>query len=100
MSETLGDEVFFGGGIEFVKYNKTKEPFYNQIKVAYAIKEWAISKFNIAVYPNTGCVDGVKGGGGDVIILAPAYNITNKDVMHIAMTVKDVINTYFSECVR
>lgn len=53
----------FWGGIEFVKYNKTKEPFYNQIKVAYAIKEWAISKFNIAVYPSTGCVDGVKGGG-------------------------------------
>ena len=80
-------------GIEFVKNKQTKEPFDHEMKVAYGIKELAISNFNIAVYPSTGCYDGVK---GDVIILAPTYIVTKKDVNHIATTIEAVVNTYFS----
>lgn len=53
-----------------------------------------MSEFNIAVYPCLGCSDGVK---GDVIIIAPAYTVTKKDVNHIAMTLKAVVDRYFSK---
>jgi adenosylmethionine-8-amino-7-oxononanoate aminotransferase len=80
--------------LEFVKDKATKEPFDHKMKVAYEIKELARSKFNLAVYPTTGCSDGVN---GDVIILAPTYIVNKKDVNHIAKTVKAVVDTYFSK---
>lgn len=83
-------------GIEFVANKKTKEPFDPKLGIAGKLADLALSHpFNISVYPGTGTKDGIK---GDHIILAPAYNITVKDVDHIVEVVSAVVNTAFRQC--
>ncbi len=80
-------------GLEFVKDKATKEPFDHEIQVAYGIKDLGISEFDIAVYPSTGCENGVN---GDHIILAPAYIVTKEEVDLIVTKVCLLVNTFFS----
>lgn len=82
-------------GIEFVKDKRTKEPFAPQVGVSQMILELAISpQFDMTLFPGAGSVDGIQ---GDHIILAPPFNITDKDVEHIVIVVASVINKVFSK---
>ncbi|KAF1964666.1 class III aminotransferas-like protein [Bimuria novae-zelandiae CBS 107.79] len=63
--------------LELVKDKTTKEPFPVAQKVAPTIHAAGLQKFEIAVLPGGGVVDGVN---GDLIVLAPAYNVTREDV--------------------
>lgn len=81
-------------GIEFVKDKQTKEPFESQENHAYAIQKLALSDYNFLVYASMGCSDGIN---GDVIIIAPPLNVSEKDVKYIAKTVEAVVNQHFAE---
>lgn len=81
--------------IEFVENKITKQPFDPKLNIADRLATLGLSRpHNISVYPGSGGVDGVK---GDHIIIAPAYNITPKDVDHIAKTVSNLIHCAFKK---
>lgn len=81
--------------MELVKDKATKEPFDPKLGVAQKILDLALSpRFNMTVYPSTGCVDGIR---GDHIILVPSYIVTKEDVEHIVTTVSDVVHAVFSK---
>lgn len=63
--------------IELVKDRQTKEPFPVKQKVAPTIQAAGLQKFEIALLPGGGVVDGVN---GDLIVLAPAYDVTCEEV--------------------
>ncbi|KAL1603734.1 hypothetical protein SLS60_005324 [Paraconiothyrium brasiliense] len=63
--------------IELVKDKNTKEPFPVKQKVAPTIHAAGLQKFEIAVLPGGGVVDGVN---GDLIVLAPAYDVNREEV--------------------
>ena len=48
--------------------------------------------YNISIYPGNGTADGVR---GDHILIAPAFNITTKDVQHVANVTADVVEAFF-----
>lgn len=80
-------------GLEFVKDKATKEPFDPRLGVAQRVHNTAISApFNMTTYPGAGCADGVR---GDHVILAPAYNVTEEDIEHIAQVSSDVVRQVF-----
>lgn len=45
-------------------------------------------------YTGTGSADGIL---GDHIIIAPAYNVTKKDIDHIVRTISRLVNDFFDE---
>lgn len=93
VGDIRGKGLFWG--LEFVEDKAHKKSFDPKLGIAQKILDLAISpRFNMTVYPSTGCVDGIR---GDHIILAPPYTITKEDVEHIVTTVSDVIHTVFSE---
>jgi adenosylmethionine-8-amino-7-oxononanoate aminotransferase len=93
VGDIRGQGLFWG--IEFVKDKKTKQPFAPEVGISQKILELALSdQFNMTFYPGTGSVDGIQ---GDHIILAPPFNITNKDVDDIVVTVVAVINIVFDK---
>ncbi|KAI7772925.1 hypothetical protein LA080_013061 [Diaporthe eres] len=93
VGDIRGKGLFWG--LEFVEDKATKQPFDPKLGIAQKVLDLAISpRFNMTVYPSTGCVDGIK---GDLIILAPSYTITEKDVDHIVTTVSEVIRSVFSK---
>ena len=63
--------------MELVKDKQTKEPFPVSQKVAPTIHAAGLQKFDIAILPGGGVVDGVN---GDLIVVAPAYNVTREDI--------------------
>jgi len=79
-------------GIEFVKNQKTKEPFSIETNFKTQLME-ACFKEGLIVYPGGGSVDGTLGdqivypGGGSVdgtlgdhILLAPPINVTKEEI--------------------
>lgn len=93
VGDIRGKGLFWG--LEFVEDKATKQPFDPKLGIAQKILDLAISpRFNMTVYPSTGCVDGVR---GDHIILAPSYIVTKEEVDHIVTTVSDVIHSVFYE---
>lgn len=82
-------------GIEFVANQITKEPFDPKLNIAEKLTALALTPpYNMSFYPGTGGVDGIK---GDHFIIAPAYNITEKDVNHIVKVVSDLIHDAFKQ---
>lgn len=80
-------------GIEIVENKLTKEPFDPKLNIADRLASLALlPPHNISVYPGSGGVDGVK---GDHIIIAPAYNINEKDVDHIVKTISNLVHCAF-----
>lgn len=80
-------------GIEFVKDKESKEPFDQRLNIAKRIHIAGLSpKWSMTFYPQQGTVDGII---GDHVIIAPAYNITFKDVEHIVNTIEGVIKDVF-----
>jgi adenosylmethionine-8-amino-7-oxononanoate aminotransferase len=65
-------------GIEFVKDQKTKEPFYSKQggKIADLIAKKAFEK-GLILYPGGGCVDGNR---GDHILVAPPFIIEKQEI--------------------
>jgi adenosylmethionine-8-amino-7-oxononanoate aminotransferase len=63
--------------IELVKDKTTKTPFSVTQKIAPAIHAAGLQKFEIALLPGGGVVDGVH---GDLIVLAPPYTVNEQDV--------------------
>lgn len=63
--------------VELVEDKATKRPFAVQKKIAPTIHAAGLQKFEIAVLPGGGVVDGIN---GDLVVLAPAYTIDENDV--------------------
>ncbi|KAK5168383.1 uncharacterized protein LTR77_006953 [Saxophila tyrrhenica] len=63
-------------GVELVKDKKTKEPYPAQDKVAPSIHAAGLNNFGVSLIPGGGVADGTN---GDVVVITPAYNITEKD---------------------
>lgn len=81
-------------GIELVKNKLSKTPFDPSLNTASNIQELALSSpFNLMIYSGKGGVDGIN---GDHLILAPHYNISKKNVEHVAKTLSNVVYKYFN----
>lgn len=59
-----------------MKDKATKAPFPAQDKIAPTIHSAGLSKFGISIIPGGGVADGTD---GDVMVITPAYNITEAD---------------------
>lgn len=82
-------------GIEFVANKMTKESFDPKLNIADKLTSLALlPPYNISLYPGSGGVDGIK---GDHFIIAPAYNITEKDVDHIVAMVSNLVHDAFKQ---
>jgi len=82
-------------GIEFVQDKSTKQPFRADAHVAMNISEMGLSKdYSMTVYPSSGTADGIL---GDHIILAPPFNVTEKEVHKIVHGVARLVNDYFAQ---
>ena len=68
-------------GIEFVKDRKTKEPFPRSEKFAERLTAKALQN-GLVLWPNVGHVDGVN---GDLVMLAPPYVITEKQIEELVL---------------
>lgn len=80
--------------IEFVLDKSSKKPFPASSNVAFGIKELALHPTHgISLYPGTGTVDGTL---GEHVILAPAYNITEEEMIEIVQRTTRVVNEFFS----
>lgn len=67
--------------LELVKNKSTKEPFPASAKVAPSIHAKGLSKeVGVSIIPGGGVADGTN---GDLLVLAPAYNITKQDAQLI-----------------
>ncbi|KAL4802193.1 pyridoxal phosphate-dependent transferase [Aspergillus unguis] len=80
--------------IEFVKDKATKEPFPLADGIAPKVHLTGLQKeHGISVIPGVGVVDGKN---GDIIQIAPAYNISRKEIDVIVDKVEGVINAVFT----
>lgn len=80
-------------GIEIVEDKLTKKPFNPQLKVAAMLQKLALSSpYNMTIYQSTGCVDGIS---GDIIMLAPSFMVTKKEIDHIVDVLSMVIKKTF-----
>jgi len=76
-------------GIEFVKDQKTKEPFESSVGVAGKITNAGLDA-GIVPYPGTGCVDGVR---GDSILIAPPFICTKEQIDEVVDGLHTTIKT-------
>lgn len=82
-------------GIEFVMNKKTKESFPSANAIAWRLHEKGMSKeYGIYMYPGSGSS---VNGKGDYLIIAPAYDINDKDVDLIVNLAQRVIIDFFDE---
>ena len=76
-------------GIEFVADKKQRQPFLRHKKYVEQFISKAMEK-GLVVWPNVGHADGAN---GDLILLAPPFVITPKEINRIS----DVLNETLSE---
>ena len=74
-------------GIEFVRDQKSREPYPPDARIAYRIQEDALEA-GIMTYPIQGCVDGTR---GDHILLAPPFTITSAMIQNLAVGLEKAI---------
>lgn len=85
--------VGFFIAIEIVQDKLTKKPFNPQLKVGAMLQKLALSSpYNMTIYQSSGCVDGIS---GDIIMLAPPFMVTKKEIDHIVDVLSMVINKTF-----
>jgi adenosylmethionine-8-amino-7-oxononanoate aminotransferase len=78
-------------GIEFVKDQKTKEPFAAKCNVKEKVTEFCLEQ-GLVLYPGGGSVDGIR---GDHVLLAPPTTITDSEVDELFRRLKTGLkNTY------
>lgn len=79
--------------IEFVQDKKTKEPFPTKAGIGTIIQETALKpEYSISLLPGVGTVEGNR---GDVVIIAPPYNVSREEVDIIANTTERVVEDVF-----
>lgn len=74
-------------GVEFVKNQKTKEPFDPKLKVSGQIQAEALER-GLVVFQCSGCVEGVA---GDMLLVTPPLIITRAQVDELVDILKDTI---------
>jgi adenosylmethionine-8-amino-7-oxononanoate aminotransferase len=78
-----------------VRDKATKQPFEPKEAIAMSVHEKGMEEpFNISLYPGTGVADGKS---GDVVILSPAYTVTEEEVELIVNLTGQVIDEFFKE---
>lgn len=96
LQQRLGDRSYIGNirgrgafwGIELVSDKQSKAPFPAAKKVAASVHAAGLSEFGISLLPGGGMADGVN---GDVIVIAPAYNVTRDEIeLIVDRTVKAI----------
>jgi adenosylmethionine-8-amino-7-oxononanoate aminotransferase len=79
---------------ELVANSETKSPFSHDLKLALQIRAQALEN-GLICYPVSGNVDGIN---GDVVILAPPYNVSDAELGEIvsktAMSIKQVLRRH------
>ncbi|KAK3944803.1 pyridoxal phosphate-dependent transferase [Diplogelasinospora grovesii] len=81
-------------GIEFVADKQNLTPFPVDAHVAMEISELGLTEeYSISVYPGAGSADGIR---GDHIIIAPAYNVTSKEIEMIVATFGRLVDDFFA----
>ncbi|RAL14118.1 PLP-dependent transferase [Aspergillus homomorphus CBS 101889] len=80
-------------GIEFVKDKETRAPFPVGDQIAQTVHITGLQPgHGISLLPSSGNVDGTQ---GDVVLIAPAYNITGGEVEILVDRVEKVIESVF-----
>ncbi|KAI1618178.1 pyridoxal phosphate-dependent transferase [Exophiala viscosa] len=97
LQQRLGDHKNVGDirgrglfwGVELVKDKATKEPLAPSEQTTGKMHQIGMqTEYGISLLPGSGTIDGKQ---GDVIVLAPAYNITSDDVSLIVERLEKVI---------
>ncbi|RDW63204.1 uncharacterized protein DSM5745_10315 [Aspergillus mulundensis] len=79
--------------LEFVKDKATKEPFPAEEGVAQKVHLTGLQEeYSISVIPGAGVADGKN---GDIIQIAPAYNVSREDIELIVERVESVVHAVF-----
>jgi len=87
VGDVRGRGLFWG--IELVADKSTKQPFPAERKISASLHATGLQKdFGISLLPGSGIADGKD---GDVIVLAPAYNVTREDIELIVQRTVKVI---------
>ncbi|RAH43509.1 PLP-dependent transferase [Aspergillus brunneoviolaceus CBS 621.78] len=103
LTERIGDHPNVGDvrgrglfwGIEFVTDKETKTPFPVGDQVAQTVHLAGLQDEHcISLLPSSGNVDGSQ---GDVVLIAPAYNITAPEVENLVDRVEKVIESVFDQ---
>ncbi|KAL2815117.1 pyridoxal phosphate-dependent transferase, partial [Aspergillus granulosus] len=85
----------FFWALEFVQDKATKEPFPATDSIAQKVHRTGLEKEHcISVIPGAGVADGVN---GDIVQIAPAYNISKEDIELIVDRVEGVIHAVFGK---
>ncbi|KAL9624633.1 MAG: hypothetical protein Q9160_001298 [Pyrenula sp. 1 TL-2023] len=80
--------------IEFVQEKASRQPFPTEDKIAMSIRQVGLQyRHSISLQPGGGSL---KSFQGDHIILAPAYNVTRKDIELIVSKTTEVITEFFA----
>lgn len=86
LGHVAGEGLFMG--VELVKDKATKTPFERSLKIAEKIHHTGMSH-GIVLWPHKGQADGER---GDLVMFAPAFNITSEEI--------DLIVTRFENTIR
>ncbi|CBF71764.1 hypothetical protein AN6930.2 [Aspergillus nidulans FGSC A4] len=79
--------------LEFVRDKETKEPFPAEAGIAQKVHLTGLQKeHSISVIPGAGVADGRN---GDIIQIAPAYNVSKEDIELIVERVEGVVHAAF-----
>lgn len=79
--------------IEFVRDKASKDPFHSEDRIAISIRQLGLQAgHSISLQPGGGSVDGVR---GDHILLAPPYNVTEREIQQIIAKTTGVILDFF-----
>ncbi|KAI9880262.1 MAG: hypothetical protein M1830_004607 [Pleopsidium flavum] len=93
VGDIRGKGLFWG--IEFVQDKITKTPFDPKVGVAMAVHNKGMHpNYSISLYPGTGTVDGKV---GDHVLIAPAYNVTQREIETIIDLTVRVVEDAFRE---
>lgn len=76
---------------ELVADREAKTPFDPSLKIHEQIKDAAM-RLGLMIYPNAGCVDGVR---GDHVLIAPPFNVTPAEVDKIVDLLGQTVDAVF-----
>ena len=83
-------------GVEFVSNQDTKAPFQPDIEFGLKVQRKAFD-LGVAVYPGMATVDGTA---GDHVLIAPAYTVTQPELVKIVQVVEEAYNAVEEEVIK